>query len=193
MKSVTVHDTRAVTLSDLGANFYLTEDDVGLNRAEACRAKLAELNGSVQVQSSTEALCVATISNYNVLVLCESESMAERESVASACREKGVSLIMAQICGLAGMLFCDFGSKFQVLDKDGEVWDTPVFLFSFFFFLSHHFLLPILFGWLVVSNFEKQTVYGCTASPGLSPVVPLAFRILRHVCWHASHRTRPGR
>lgn len=37
VKSLTLHDTSEVTLRDLGAQFYLSEADIGRNRAEACR------------------------------------------------------------------------------------------------------------------------------------------------------------
>lgn len=56
VKAVTVHDTKAVELRSLGAQFYLTEKDVGKNRAEACREKLHELNKAVAVASSTAAV-----------------------------------------------------------------------------------------------------------------------------------------
>ena len=49
VKAVTLQDTAAVELSDLGAHFYLAEGDVGKNRAEACAAKLQELNPAVDV------------------------------------------------------------------------------------------------------------------------------------------------
>ncbi len=37
VKSITLHDRAEVALRDLGAQFYLSEADVGRNRAEACR------------------------------------------------------------------------------------------------------------------------------------------------------------
>jgi ubiquitin-activating enzyme E1 len=37
VKSVTIHDKAEVALRDLGAQFYLSEADIGKNRAEACR------------------------------------------------------------------------------------------------------------------------------------------------------------
>jgi ubiquitin-activating enzyme E1 len=56
VRAVTVHDKKAVKLEDLGAQFYLTPEDVGKNRAEACMAKLQELNGSVAVEASSAEL-----------------------------------------------------------------------------------------------------------------------------------------
>ena len=40
VKRVVLHDDEDVHISDLGANFYLSETDVGRNRAEACLDRL---------------------------------------------------------------------------------------------------------------------------------------------------------
>ena len=53
VKAVTIQDASACELADLGAQFYLTEADVGKNRAEACAAKLQELNPAVAVTANT--------------------------------------------------------------------------------------------------------------------------------------------
>ena len=56
VKAVTLQDTGACELSDLGANFYLTAADVGKNRAEACAARLQELNPAVAVTVVTSEI-----------------------------------------------------------------------------------------------------------------------------------------
>ena len=66
VKSVTLHDQHAVELRDLGAQFYLTEADVGSNRAEACQAKLQELNTAVAVSTLGEELTAAQLSKFDV-------------------------------------------------------------------------------------------------------------------------------
>jgi len=49
-KSVSIYDPDLVQLADLGSNFYCEEQHVGkATRAEACLAKLAELNPYVKV------------------------------------------------------------------------------------------------------------------------------------------------
>ncbi|CAI5936570.1 unnamed protein product [Closterium sp. NIES-65] len=53
VKSVTVHDTVTVTVQHLSAQFFLTEADVGVNRAQACAAHLQELNKAVEVHVHT--------------------------------------------------------------------------------------------------------------------------------------------
>lgn len=49
VKSVTLHDDHDAEWSDLSAQFYLTENDLGKPRAAACVSKLAELNRYVSV------------------------------------------------------------------------------------------------------------------------------------------------
>ncbi len=86
MRAVTIHDTKAVETRDLGAQFYLTQEDVGQNRAEACRDKLQELNTAVEVAASTQDLTADVISQFQV-------------RGAAACRRAGAQ--MGQTCGPA--------------------------------------------------------------------------------------------
>ena len=44
VKSVTLCDNAPVAISDLGAQFFLREDDVGKPRAAVTQPRLAELN-----------------------------------------------------------------------------------------------------------------------------------------------------
>lgn len=55
--SITIYDDTPTTLPDLGVNFFLTEEDVGKPRAEACKDKLHELNGRVNVRHPTQSPC----------------------------------------------------------------------------------------------------------------------------------------
>jgi ubiquitin-activating enzyme E1 len=51
VKSVTLHDETPTAWSDLAAQFYLSESDLGQPRAAACASKLAELNRYVKVRT----------------------------------------------------------------------------------------------------------------------------------------------
>ena len=64
VRAVTVHDKKAVDKRDLSAQFYLSEDDIGKNRAEACKHRLQELNKAVAVASSTTDLTDAFLSQF---------------------------------------------------------------------------------------------------------------------------------
>jgi len=49
VRSVTLHDPTPATYSDLSSQFFLTEEDLGKPRANACAAKLAVLNQYVPI------------------------------------------------------------------------------------------------------------------------------------------------
>ena len=66
IKSVTLHDTETVILPHLSAQFYLSESDVGKNRAAACAGKLQELNKAVAVTVLTEELTEARLGDFQV-------------------------------------------------------------------------------------------------------------------------------
>lgn len=66
MRALTVHDQNAVEIRDLSAQFYLTEEDVGQNRAEACKEKLQELNNAVDVSASSADLTPDYLEQFQV-------------------------------------------------------------------------------------------------------------------------------
>lgn len=65
VKSVTLHDEQNVQLRDLSSNFFLSDDDVGKNRALACVQKLQELNNAVLVSTLSE-LSAPKLSEFQV-------------------------------------------------------------------------------------------------------------------------------
>ncbi|ALC40452.1 Uba1 [Drosophila busckii] len=118
VKSITLHDTATCTLNDLASQFYLTQADVGKNRAEASCAQLAELNSYVRTISHTAPLTEDFMRQFRVIVLTNS-SAAEQASIAKFAHEQDIALIIAETRGLFAKVFCDFGDKFTVYDQDG--------------------------------------------------------------------------
>ena len=119
VKAVTLQDADKVALADLGAQFYLSEADVGKNRAEACAARLQELNPAVEVSVVTEAVTSALVAKHRAVVCTETDHDAA-VFVNEACRASGAAFIRCDVRGVFGRLFCDFGEAFDVLDVDGE-------------------------------------------------------------------------
>jgi ubiquitin-activating enzyme E1 len=66
VKSVVLHDRTLTSISDLAAQYYLSEKDVGRNRAEASCAHLAELNSYVSVSSFTGELTPEYLEQFQV-------------------------------------------------------------------------------------------------------------------------------
>lgn len=119
VKSVTLQDTASVTMSDLAAQFYLSESEIGSNRAKVSQEQLSQLNTYVPVNVETGPLTEDVIAKFRVVVLTES-SGEEQAALAKVCHARGIFLIIASTVGLFGQVFCDFGPEFEVVDIDGE-------------------------------------------------------------------------
>ncbi|XP_014240445.1 ubiquitin-like modifier-activating enzyme 1 [Cimex lectularius] len=119
VKSVTLHDDKKCTLADLSSQFYLTEADVGKNRAEASCRQLAELNNYVPTRAYTGPLTEDFLRGFRVLVLADVDKDV-KERTAELARTSGVALVAATSRGVFAQVFCDFGPEFTVLDTNGE-------------------------------------------------------------------------
>ena len=120
VKSVTIHDENKCQISDLSSQvyhfsiavsydfnrfsllqFYLTEADIGANRAEASLKRLAELNPYVTVAVYTGKLTQDFISKFRVIVLTES-TLKEQLEISEYTHSNGIALIVASTKGLFG-------------------------------------------------------------------------------------------
>lgn len=119
VKSVTLHDSVACAYKDLSSQFYLSEHDVGKNRAEVSLPKLAELNSYVPVKAYTSELSETFIKQFNVIVLTES-TLDEQLRVSEITHPNKIALIVADTRGVFSQVFCDFGEDFTVIDTNGE-------------------------------------------------------------------------
>jgi len=119
VKSVTLHDEENAEIIDLSSQFYLNEEDVGKNRAAVSLRKLGELNAYVQTSASMEPLTEELISQHSVVVLTTC-SLDEQLRVAEITRKHNIALVIAGTPGLFAQIFTDFGTKFKVVDTNGE-------------------------------------------------------------------------
>lgn len=119
VKSVTLHDEISCTIKDLSTQFYLTEADIGKNRAEACCKKLSELNNYVPTRAFTGVLDENFVTKFRVVVLTAS-SKAEQLRISEITHANNIALIIADTRGLFAQVFCDFGDTFTVVDTNGE-------------------------------------------------------------------------
>ncbi|KAJ0987625.1 hypothetical protein J5N97_005981 [Dioscorea zingiberensis] len=119
VKSVTLHDDESVQLRDLSSNFFLLEDDVGKNRALACVPKLQELNHAISVSTLTD-LKPSKLSDFQAVVFTDI-SLEKAIEYDDYCHnhEPPIAFIKAEVRGLFGNIFCDFGPEFTVVDVDG--------------------------------------------------------------------------
>ena len=120
VKSIGLHDNSPVTIGDLSAGFYFSEQDVGKPRASSCIAQLAELNRYVPVTLESEPLSTDLFSKYSVVIVT-GETVQSQITLNSMCRACGAHFISADVLGVVGSIFVDLGPEFEVSDVDGEV------------------------------------------------------------------------
>eukprot|EP00252_Welwitschia_mirabilis_P014821 TRINITY_DN32861_c0_g1_i1.p1 TRINITY_DN32861_c0_g1~~TRINITY_DN32861_c0_g1_i1.p1 ORF type:complete len:1053 (+),score=251.74 TRINITY_DN32861_c0_g1_i1:370-3528(+) len=127
VKSVTLHDTSNVEMWDLSGNFYLTEADIGKNRAVSCCSKLQELNTSVAVSTLTSEISKEDLVQYQVVVFTglQLEKAIEYNQFCHN-HNPPIAFIKTDVYGLFGGVFCDFGPEFTVFDVDGEEPHTGI-------------------------------------------------------------------
>lgn len=89
VKSVTLVDDKATTLRDLGTQFFLTAEDVGKPRAEACAASLQELNGYVSVATAKGPVSQELVAAHSIVVMTDAHA-EELQAVNGFARASGV-------------------------------------------------------------------------------------------------------
>ncbi|XP_055854028.1 ubiquitin-like modifier-activating enzyme 1 [Episyrphus balteatus] len=119
VKSITLHDKVSCTIRDLSSQFYLSEADVGKNRAEASCGQLAELNNYVRTTAYTGDLTDDFLKQFRVVVLTNSNA-DEQQRIGKFAHENNIALIIAESRGLFTKIFCDFGENFTIYDQDGQ-------------------------------------------------------------------------
>eukprot|EP01040_Poterioochromonas_malhamensis_P009078 gene9078-9832_t len=122
VKSVTLVDHKTTTYQDLSSQFYLSEKDIGKNRAEVSAPQLAELNPYVHVSvtsASSNLLNIVEHGHYNVVVIID-YPFSTQVAVSEYCHAHNIAVIVGDVRGVTGQIFCDFGESFVVHDLDGE-------------------------------------------------------------------------
>lgn len=119
--AVVVQDTAATTVRDLGAQFYLAEADVGRNRAEACVAKLQDLNPGVAVTAVSTPVTEELLAQFEAVVFTDvSLEDATRFDAFCHAHNPPIAFIKAETRGVFASIFADYGPSFTVIDTDGE-------------------------------------------------------------------------
>ncbi|EWC48694.1 ubiquitin-activating enzyme E1 1 [Drechslerella stenobrocha 248] len=121
VKAMAIYDPAPVEIADLSAQFFLRKEEIGRPRAEVTQPRLAELNAYVPVSVHTENPFEnpESLSKYQVVVLTET-SLDNQLQINKFCRANGIYFVSADVRGLFGNVFCDFGDEFSVADATGE-------------------------------------------------------------------------
>ena len=125
VKSLALFDPEPAVISDLSSQFFLHPNDVGKPRAAVTVPRVAELNAYTPVsehpgKSLTEDL--SQLRRYQVVVLT-GVSLKDQLTISEYCHQNGIFIVIADIFGLFGSIFTDFGKDFAIADPTGE---TPV-------------------------------------------------------------------
>ena len=119
---MTLFDPTPAVLSDLSSQFFLHPDDIGKPRATVTAPRVAELNAYTPVSVLPFPSLTADLNQlqkYQVIVLTGT-SLDDQIIVSQYCHQEGIFLVIADVFGLFGSIFTDFGSNFVVTDPTGE-------------------------------------------------------------------------
>ncbi|KAL9125982.1 MAG: hypothetical protein Q9217_004897 [Psora testacea] len=122
VKSLTLFDPAPAETSDFASQFFLHPDDVGKPRAAVTVPRVAELNAYTPVSEHladnlTDNL--ESLKRYQVVVLTGTP-LKDQLTIAEYCHQNGIYLVVADIFGLFGTIFTDFGKDFTIADATGE-------------------------------------------------------------------------
>ena len=119
---MTLFDPTSVAISDLSSQFFLHPEDVGKPRAEVTAPRVAELNVYTPVSVHPSKSLVSDLDQlktYQVVVLTGTP-LKEQIVIADFCHANGIFVVIADIFGLFGSIFTDFGNEFACADPTGE-------------------------------------------------------------------------
>lgn len=136
---MTLLDDTPANWVDMSAQFYVTESDLGFTRAQISASKLAELNPYVPVSVISGELTPNTVKGFTVVVLID-QTEAKITEIADHCHIAGIIVLVADVRGVFGSIFCDFGRDFVVSDSNGEQVST-----SMIAAITRYYSTPLLF------------------------------------------------
>ena len=119
---MTLWDPAPAALPDLSSQFFLHPEDVGKPRAEVTAPRVAELNAYTPVSVHPSKSLTADPSHldrFQVVVLT-GVPLKDQVIIADHCHKNNIFLVIADIYGLFGSIFTDFGKEFPCVDPTGE-------------------------------------------------------------------------
>ena len=124
-KEVWIFDPKLIQINDLGSNFYLKEEHVGIKRRdEACLEDLKKLNPYTKVSilklEKENNDIYEYFSFFNIIIITEFTLNDELIKINEFCRKNKLGFIYGANLGLTGFLFNDFGDEHYILDKNGK-------------------------------------------------------------------------
>ncbi|KAK9456338.1 hypothetical protein V1511DRAFT_497210 [Dipodascopsis uninucleata] len=118
--SLTIIDSRTVAATDLAAQFFVTEESIGKNRAEACLENIEKLNRRVTVKALAEDFRSKDDNFYapfDVIVASEL-TFEEYLSINEICHSLNKPFYAAGLIGLYGYVFVDLCRHRFIIERE---------------------------------------------------------------------------
>ncbi|KAI1107225.1 hypothetical protein F4804DRAFT_298026 [Jackrogersella minutella] len=118
--SLTVVDDQPVTEADLGAQFFLSEENVGQSRAEAAVGRIQKLNPRVKVVADSGSIMTKGASffgNFDIVIATDL-SPTLLAFINTATRLHNRQFYAAGTYGFYGYIFCDLIEHDYVVQRD---------------------------------------------------------------------------
>ncbi|KAI1085656.1 hypothetical protein F5B20DRAFT_519231 [Whalleya microplaca] len=118
--SLTVVDDKLVTEADLGAQFFLSEEDIGQNRAQAAAERIQKLNPRVKVIADSGSIMTKGASffgNFDIVIATDL-SPTLFAFINTATRLHNRQFYAAGTHGLYGYIFCDLIEHDYVVQRE---------------------------------------------------------------------------
>lgn len=118
--SLTVVDDHIVEEADLGAQFFLSKDHIGQNRADAASGNIRKLNPRVQVTADSESIMTKGASYFAGfdIIIATDLFPTTLAFINTATRLHGRQFYAAGTHGLYGYIFCDLIEHDYVLQRE---------------------------------------------------------------------------
>ncbi|KAF2128293.1 hypothetical protein P153DRAFT_341817 [Dothidotthia symphoricarpi CBS 119687] len=119
--SITLADHQVVTEEDLGAQFLISEDDVGKNRAEAAAPQVQKLNPRVKVNVLTTNICNAPNENFYAqfdVIIATDLPFASLFALNAGARIGNRPFYAGASHGLYGYIFADLIAHTFVIERE---------------------------------------------------------------------------
>lgn len=118
--SLTIIDDQLVTEADLGAQFFLSEENIGQNRAEAAAVQVQKLNPRVRVFPDSGSIMTKGPSYFAAfdIVIATDLNPTILAFINTATRLHNRQFYAAGVHGLYGYIFCDLIEHDYVLKRD---------------------------------------------------------------------------
>lgn len=117
---MTLYDPSPVEISDLGTQFFLRESDIGQPRDQSTLPRIRELNRYVPVHVLEEkSISKEILARFQVVVVTDA-TITQQLQINDFTHGSGVHFIAADVRGLFGSVFNDFGPQFPIIDTNGE-------------------------------------------------------------------------